>query len=101
MANKFLEVIADIEDGLNRDADKAKKELQEINARQSELESELAALEPSLLRAKELKLRSDLICPECFIDHGEETLLTPISSPDNLDRFRCRSCRAEFAMSVL
>ena len=92
MAYKFLDVIADIEDRLNSDADAAKKELQEIDARQSELESKLATLKPSLLRAKALKALSDLFCPECYIDHGDETLLRPIDSPDENDRFRCAPC---------
>ena len=96
MANKFLDVIADIEDRLDRDADAAKNELEKIDSRQSELQSDLAALEPRLLRANALKSRSDLICPECYIDHDEEVPLTPIGGDDDNDRFRCRTCDAEY-----
>ena len=99
MAYQFIDAIADIEAQLDYDAEAAKKELQKIDSRQAELQSELAALESRQLRAQTLKSSSDLICPDCYIIHGEESPVKGIDSPDDhTDRFRCRKCRVELSV---
>ena len=94
MAYKFIDVIADIEASLDQEAEAAKNELQTIDSRQTKLKSDLAELEPRQLRAHVLKSRDDLICPACFITHGDESPVRPISSPDGQDHFRCGKCDA-------
>ncbi len=94
MAYKFIDVIADIEARLDQEAEAVKNELQAIDSRQTELKSELAELEPRHLRVQALKSRSDDICPACFITHGDESPVRPISSPDGQDHFRCGKCDA-------
>ena len=97
MAYKFIDEITAIVEGLDIAAEAAKEKLQAISSRQMELKSELAALESRHLRAEDLKSRADLICPECFIIHGNEFSLTSISSPDRSDHYRCRECDSEYA----
>ncbi len=96
MAYKFLDMIEDIKANLSDQVDQAKQELQNINARQAELETELSELEPRQLRAQNLKSRDDLICADCFIIHNIESPLTPMSGGSHVDRFRCRKCNAEY-----
>ncbi len=96
MAYKFLDMIEDIKANLSDQADQANQELQNINARQTELEADLSELEPRQLRAQSLKSRDDLICAECFILHDIESPLTSIPGESHVDRFRCRKCDTEY-----
>ncbi len=98
MAYKFLEVIKDIECGLRTDADNANKEKQRIDARQTEIDAQLAALEPRLLRAQSLKSRDDLICAHCFINECINEQLRPIKGGHKLDLFRCGRCDEEYEL---
>ncbi len=98
MAYKFLDMIEDIKANLSDQVDQAKQELQNINARQAELETELSELEPRQLRAQNLKSRDDLICAECFILHDIESPLTSIPGESHVDRFRCRKCESEYEL---
>ena len=96
MAYEFLNVIDSIVTSLNYEADKSEQELIEVDARQTVLKSELAALEPRLFRAHNLKSRDDRICAYCFILHGDESPLRPIPGDDSMDRFRCGKCDREY-----
>jgi len=96
MTYKFLEVIQDIEDDLRANADQANEEKQRINTRQAEIDAELAALEPRLLRAKQLKSSSDLICAHCFINKNIKSPLRTMEGEPHVDRYRCRKCDAEY-----
>ncbi len=98
MAYRFLEVIKDIEYGLCADANQANKEKQRIDARQAEIDAQLAALEPRLLRAQSLKSRDDLICAHCFINEGVSRQLRPIKGGHKLDLFRCGRCNEEYEL---
>ncbi len=98
MAYKFLDMIEDIKANLSDQADQAKQELQNINARQAKLETELSELEPRQLRAQSLKSRDDLICAECFILHDIESPLTSIPGASHVDRFWCRKCDSEYEL---
>ena len=100
MTYKFLDVIKDIADDLSYKANKAQEELQSINARQKELQADLAELEPRQLRAQSLKSRDDLICADCFIVHGTESPLSPIDGYSHVDRFRCQECKSEYELEI-
>ena len=96
MAYKFLDRIDSIIAKLDYDANAAEQEQTKLNARQAELDAELAALKPRRLRAQSLVSRGDRICAHCFIMHGNELELTPIPSDDEIDRFRCKKCDAYY-----
>ena len=97
MTYKFLDVIKDIEDGLRANANQANEEKQRINARQAEIDAEITALEPRLLRAKQLESNSDLICAHCFIYENIKSPLRAIPSEEpDIDYFRCSQCDNEF-----
>ncbi len=98
MAYKFLDVIEHIKAHLSYKADRAKQELQQIDARQADLKAELAEFEPRQLRARSLESRDELICADCFILHDIESPLTAISGDAHVDRFRCRKCDAEYEL---
>ena len=99
MTYKFLDVIEDIEDDLRASANQANEEKQSINARQAEIDAQIAALEPRLLRAKQLESISDLICAHCFIyENIESSLRTVPSEEPGIDLFRCSICENEYEL---
>ena len=98
MAYKFLDVIKDIEEGLRTNANQAHEEKQRINTRQAEINAELAALEPRLLRAKHLKSSDDLICAHCFINKNIESPLNALDGEPHIDYFRCSKCGEEYEL---
>ncbi len=98
MAYRFLEVIQDIEDDLRANANQAKDEKQRIDARQAEIDEELAALEPRLLRAKHLKSSNDLICAHCFINKDINSPLRTMEGEPHIDYFRCPECEQEYEL---
>ena len=100
MAYKFLDVIQDIKTNLSYEADKAEQELKDIDARQTKLQEELSARKPRHLRAHSLESRDDLICAHCFILHNIESPLTTIPGSGEIDRFRCKKCKAEYELNV-
>ena len=100
MAYRFLNAIQDIEYSLRADANQANEEKQRIDTRQAEIDAELKALEPRLLRAKQLESNSDLICAHCFIYENVEFSLRPIPSVDpHIDLFRCPKCKQEYELA--
>jgi len=79
------------------------KELSDIQAQIIEKQTELDAASNALKRAREFPvlLRSETICPYCWIDFGRKAGLRavghgPNDDPDD-DIFRCNSCNASFA----
>ena len=100
MAYKFLDVIQDIKADLRYAADKAKEEKQRIDTRQAEINEELDALEPRLLRAKLLESIPDLICAHCFINENVKLPLRPLEGDRYIDRFRCAKCETEYELHV-
>ncbi len=101
MTYRVLDVIKDIEDALRADANQAHEEKQRIDAEQAEIDAQLKALEPRLLRAKQLESNSDLICAHCFIYENTEFSLRPIPSKDpDIDLFRCSKCKQVYELAI-
>ena len=98
MAYRFLEVIKDIECGLRADADQANEEKKRIDARQAEINEQLTALKPRLLRAQDLKSLDNLICAHCFINEGVSRPLGQVEGSHKLDLFRCPECREKYEL---
>ena len=96
MTYKFLDEIKYIMANLSDMENKATQEMEEMNTRQTKLESDLAALEPRQLRAYSLMKRDDLICAHCFILDNVESPLKSIASDNEIDLFRCKICGREF-----
>jgi len=98
MAYKFLDALNDIEDELRHNANQANEEKQRINTRQAEIDAKLAALEPRLRRAKQLKSSSDLICAHCFINKNIKSPLRTMEGEPHIDRFHCSKCDEEYEL---
>jgi hypothetical protein len=37
----------------------------------------------------------DPICPRCWMEHDQKSVMSPVASHDDDDQFRCKACKLE------
>ena len=80
------------------DALELKRELLEVQARESQLQASIHAAGIARERARNFVplLGGDYQCPSCWVERERKAGLRPVDSPNRNDNFVCRECGLEF-----
>jgi hypothetical protein len=87
---------------LQRETPALEAELVKMEARKSQIIAEIQAAKFASQRLASFRLtvNGDFLCAQCWMFDGVETLLKPIGSDDETDRYRCRKCYFELPIPI-
>jgi hypothetical protein len=95
--NEMKQRALEIAEHLDAQISNFDKQLVDIEKQKAKIEADRQKARGALKRAADfpVKIGADYICPLCWVDESNPSIMRPVPSSDRHDIFRCNRCQFE------